>query len=170
MVPLAFLDDPTEITGLAPDASGSDVYILHDHHTQWELHAIHLPALDLETVITSSEPLSQLTIGADPHSAVALQVGTCSFQGRTRVLEWATDAVGRGTPLEDMSTTPVGWLDPETLVIAARHGCSGPVDVWVATSSGHVQQVLASVDVVSVRAAVTSFGELPNDINSDAEY
>lgn len=80
-----------------------------------------------------------------------------------------TSGIFEGTRLAALSTSPIGWLDAVHLVVAARPtGRSGPADVWIVDGSGLAQQVLAAVDVVSVRSVEASFGELPDNINSQA--
>ncbi len=167
---VATLDDSTtRITELAPDASGALLYAIHDEGSKWDIHEIEFPSLHLGSVLESSEPLSHLTIGVDQGSAIAARQGTCTGATRTVAANWSIQDVGAGTPLAALSTSPIGWLDHNHLVVAARSsGCAGPADVWVVDASGQAQQVLSAVDAVSVRSAVTSFGELPGDINAQA--
>jgi hypothetical protein len=167
---VAVVNDPaTKITELAADVSGARLYLLHDEGTKWEIHSVVFPSLQLTTVFDSAQPLSRLTLGSGPDSPVAAQVGTCPGDTHTIVATWGTTTVGTGTPLASMSTAPIGWLDSDHLVVAARaHGCSGPASVWVARGDGSAQQVLTSVEDVAVRSVLGPFGELPGDINSQA--
>jgi hypothetical protein len=168
---VATLDDPsTNITGLAPDAGGTQLYVLHDEHTKWDVHLIQFPSLLLTTLYSSDVPTSHLVIGTTPGSPVAVQVGDCASSAtHTVVPQWSQDAIGAGTPLASASTSPIGFLDAHTVAVASRaSGCSGPVDVWAVNQDGTAVQLLAAVDSVAVRSAVTDFGELPADINAQA--
>ena len=69
-----------------------------------------------------------------------------------------------------LSTEPVGWIDSDHLVLSVRNtGCTGPSDLWVwniATSAA--TPLITGVDQAAIRSVLTSFGELPGDINSAA--
>jgi hypothetical protein len=169
--PIATLDDPTtKILELAPDVSGDHLSFLHDHGTMWEIHQLHFPDLVLQTVFQSNDPISRLTVSALPFSPLAMQVGDCAGPTHTEWVVGATPSVvGAGTALAALSTSPVGWLDNDHLVVTARaNGCSGPADVWVAGTDGAVRLVVPAVESVAVRSVVSSYGELPGDINAQA--
>ena len=166
---VATLDDPsTRITELASDISGQQLYIVHDHGSMWELHVIQFPGLALGTFFDTPEPISHLTVD-EISGNVAVQVGDCS--GITHVLapSWGLDPVAANSDLSALSTTPIGWLNSNQLVVAARPtGCTGPADIWVVDSSGSLHWVLSGVELASVRSKVGTFGELPDDINAQA--
>lgn len=166
---VATLDDPTtRITELAADVSGSQLYVIHDHGSFWEMHQISFPGLALGTLLDTPEPISHLTVDYAGGN-VAVQVGDCAATTRTIAPTWGPNPVGFGTDLADLSTTPIGWLDPDHLVVAARAGgCTGPTDVWVVERTGATHWVLSAIDTVSVRTKVATFGELPDDINAQA--
>jgi hypothetical protein len=166
---VATLDDPsTRITELASDISGTQLYVIHDHGSFWELHVIQFPGLSLGTFLDTPEPISHLTVD-DLSGNVAVQVGDCSTVTHVVAPSWGPNPVASGTDLAELSTTPIGWLNSNQLVVAARvTGCSGPADVWVVDASGSTHRVLTAVDAASVRAQVGTFGELPDDINAQA--
>ena len=101
-----------------------------------------------------------------------MRVGACT--GTTRSVIASSGQiieVGEGSALATMSTKTIGWLNTDRLVVAARaDGCPGPADVWIVGRDGNASTVWSSVDGIAVRATVTLFGEVPNDLNTDAEY
>ena len=171
--PIALLEDPaTAITEIVPDTDGTSVYFLHDHGSSFEVHQVLFPSLVINDLVNTTEPIAKLTVSSIPSGGLALRVGDCATL--TRTVAWQGGAlieIGAGTALAGQSTTPVGWLDSNHLVVAARaQGCSGPADVYVAEVNGTATMVAGGLDNISVRAAVTNFGEIPNDLNADAEY
>jgi hypothetical protein len=69
-----------------------------------------------------------------------------------------------------LSTEPVGWIDAQQLLVSARPaGCVGPSDLWIwNVATAAATPLVSGVDNAAVRAVLTSFGELPGDINSTA--
>ena len=168
---IAQLDTPaTTITEIGPDPSGSRVYFVHDHHNgTFHVHALDLPALTLTDVIEVASPIAKLTVGTTPSSAIAWRVGDCSGLTRTQVFN-AGVVVDQPAAFAALSTEPIGWLDPQQLVLSVRAtGCAGPSDLWIwniATSAA--TPLVTGVDNAAVRSVLATFGELPGDINSAA--
>jgi hypothetical protein len=168
---LARLDEPnTAITEIGADPSGSRVYFIHDHKNgTFHVHAIDLPDLTITDVLQVAEPVAKLTVNFVAGAALAVRVGDCSGLTRTQVFNGAT-AVEQPAAFAALSTEPIGWLDTQQIVLSARAtGCSGPSDLWIwniATSAA--TPLVGNVDAVAVRSVLTSFGELPGDINSAA--
>lgn len=170
---IALLDDPaTSITEIAADANGSLVYFTHDHGSFSHVHQVELPSLVITDVAKIDGPVDQLTISSEPQSGVAIRAGDCASATRTVAFRYGdTFEVGADTPLAGLSTAPIGWIDADRLVVAARiAGCDGPADLWIASLDGSATLIAGGVDNAAVRAAVTTFGELPEDLNADAEY
>ena len=168
---IAQLDQPaTVITEIGPDPSGSRVYFVHDHgNGTFHVHALDFPALTLTDITEATEPVAKLTIGTTPSAAIAWRIGACAGLARTQISNGGVVADQPGA-FAAMSTEPVGWLDPAQLIVAARPtGCTGPSDLWIwniATSAA--TPLIAGVDNAAVRSVLSTFGELPGDINSAA--
>lgn len=174
MRPVALLEHPDDaIVDMAFWTSGDRMLFVHDHGDSFELHTAVFPSLGLMDVTQYDRPVGDLRIGTDPFSWAAYRVGDCSGVTSVMVYPWA-DAprdLAAGTPLAERSVRPVGWTDLGHLIVESRAtGCDGPADVWVLGADGSAQQVLAGVEHVAVRDVVRSAGELPNDLNTDAEY
>jgi hypothetical protein len=119
-----------------------------------------------------------------PGSRIAFRAGSCSGTVRTMVSDLgvagAIDVSSEQANLRlqgaeamiGQSVEPVGWIDADRLVVAARpSGCTGPADIWLldlATPDLSGRQVLAGVEFVAVRSVVTAYGEVPDDINAQA--
>ncbi len=168
---IAQLDAPaTAITEIGPDPSGSRVYFVHDHHNgTFHVHALDLPALTLTDVIEVASPIARLTVGTTPSSAIAWRVGDCSGLTRTQVFN-AGAVVDQPAAFAALSTEPIGWLDPQQLVLSVRAtGCAGPSDLWIWNiTTSAATPLVTGVDNAAVRSVLTTFGELPGDINSAA--
>jgi hypothetical protein len=168
---IAQLDQPdTVISEIAPDPSGTRVYFVHDHgNGSFHIHALDFPGLVLTDVVQTAEPVAKLTVGTVGAGAIAWRIGACAGLTRTQITG-ATGATDQPAAFATLSTEPVGWLDPQQLVLSVRAtGCSGPSDLWiwnVATSAA--TPLINGVDSVAIRAVLTSFGELPGDINNAA--
>jgi hypothetical protein len=168
---IAQLDTPsTRITEIGPDPSGSRVYFVHDHgNGTFHVHALDLPALTLTDVVEVASPIAKLTVGTTPSSAIGWRVGDCSGLTRTQVFNSGA-VVDQPAAFAALSTEPVGWLDPQQLVLSVRAtGCAGPSDLWIwniATSAA--APLVSGVDTAAVRSVLATFGELPGDINSAA--
>jgi hypothetical protein len=168
---LARLDEPnTAITEIGADPSGSRVYFIHDHKNgTFHVHAIDLPDLTITDVLQVAEPVAKLTVNFVAGAALAVRVGDCSGLTRTQVFN-GTAAVDQPAAFAALSTEPIGWLDTQQIVLSTRAtGCSGPSDLWIwniATSAA--TPLVGNVDAVAIRSVLTSFGELPGDINSAA--
>jgi hypothetical protein len=168
---IAQLDQPgTVISEIAPDPSGTRVYFMHDHRNgSFHIHALDFPGLILTDVVQAAEPVAKLTVGTTGAGAVAWRIGECAGLTRTQITG-AAGATDQPAAFATLSTEPVGWLDPQQLVLSVRTtGCSGPSDLWiwnVATSAA--TPLVNGVDNVAIRSVLTSFGELPGDINSAA--
>ena len=168
---IAQLDQPsTVITEIAPDPSGAGIYFAHDHgNGTFHVHALEFPALTLTDVTVASEPIAKLSVGTTPGSGLAWRLGACT--GLTRTQFWNGSAVvDQPAAFATLSTAPVGWLDPQQLVMSVRAGgCTGPSDLWIwNTATSAATPLIAGVDNVAIRSVLTSFGELPGDINSAA--
>jgi hypothetical protein len=168
---IAQLDQPTTvITEIGPDPSGSRVYFLHDHgNGTFDVHALDLPALTLTDVTQVTEPIAKLTVGTTPSAAIAWRLGACSGLTRTQITG-AQGVVDQPAAFASLSTEPLGWLDAQQLVLSVRAtGCAGPSDLWLwNTATSAASPLINGVDTAAVRSVLTSFGELPNDINSAA--
>ena len=168
---IARLDEPnTVITEIAPDPSGSRVYFIHDHRNgTFHLHALDLPGLTITDVATVAEPVAKLTVSSAAGAAIAARLGDCAGLTHTQVYD-AAAAVDQPAAFAALSTEPIGWLDAQQLVLSARaSGCAGPSDLWIwniATSAA--TPLISGVDAAAIRSVLTSFGELPGDINSAA--
>ncbi len=168
---IAQLDQPsTVITEIAPDTSGSRVYFVHDHRNgTFHVHALDLPALVLTDVIQATEPVAKLTVGTTANSAIAWRLGDCSALTRTQIAS-AGVVADQPAAFAALSTEPVGWLDPQQLVLSVRPtGCAGPSDLWVYNIvSLAASPLVTGVDNAAIRSVLTSFGELPGDISNTA--
>ncbi len=168
---IARLDDPAMLlTEIGPDPSGSRVYFVHDHRNgTFHVHALDFPALALTDVIQVVEPVAALTVGTTPNAAIAWRLGDCAGLTRAQVFSSAA-VVDQPAAFAALSTEPIGWLDAQQLVLSARAtGCTGPSDLWIwniTTSSA--TPLVNGVDSAAVRSILPSFGELPDDINSEA--
>jgi hypothetical protein len=168
---IAQLDQPTTvITEIDPDPSGSRVYFVHDHgNGTFHVHALDLPALTLTDMTQATEPVAKLTVGATAAAAIGWRLGACTGLTRTQISN-AGAVVDQPAEFAALSTEPIGWLDAQQLVISVRStGCAGPSDLWVwniVTSAA--TPLITGVDNAAIRSVLTSFGELPNDINNAA--
>jgi len=158
------------ITEIAADPSGSRVYFIHDHKDgTFHVHAVDLPALTLTDVVEIAEPIAKLTINFVASAALAVRIGDCAGLTRTQAFN-AGAAIDQPAALATLSTEPIGWLDARQLVLSTRPtGCAGPSDLWIwniATSAA--TPLVGNVDTAAIRSVLTSFGELPGDINSAA--
>ena len=168
---VAQLDQPTTaITEIDPDPSGTRVYFVHDHHNgAFHIHALDLPALTLTGIAQVTEPIAKVTVGTTPGAAVAWRIGACSGLTRSQISN-GTAVADQPAAFAAQSTEPVGWLDPQQLVVSVRAtGCTGPSDLWVWNiATAAATPLVTGVDNAAVRSVLTSFGELPNDINNAA--
>lgn len=169
---IAQLDQPnTVITEIAPDPSGSRVYFVHDHgNGSFHIHALDFPALVLTDVTQAAEPVAKLTVSTIGAGAIAWRIGACAGLTRTQITSAVSGATDQPTAFAALSTEPVGWLDPQQLVMSVRAGgCTGPSDLWIwNTATSAAAPLIAGVDNMAIRSVLTSFGELPGDINSAA--
>ncbi|MEP7115681.1 MAG: hypothetical protein ABI862_20620 [Ilumatobacteraceae bacterium] len=168
---IAQLDQPaTVITEIGPDPAGSRVYFVHDHRTgTFHVHALDFPALGLTDITQVTEPVAKLSVGTTANAAIAWRLGACSGLTRTQIAS-AGVVADQPTAFAALSTEPVGWLDAQQLVLAVRPtGCTGPSDLWIwNVVSSAATPLITGVDNASIRSVLTTFGELPGDINSDA--
>ncbi len=168
---IAQLDQPsTVIAEIAADPSGAGVYFVHDHgNGTFHVHALELPALTLTDLTVAPEPIAKLSVGTTPGSPIAWRIGACA--GLTRTQFWRGGAlVDQPAAFATLSTEPIGWLDPQQLVLSVRAtGCAGPSDLWIwNTATSAATPLVTGVENVAIRSVLTSFGELPGDINSAA--
>ena len=168
---IAQLDQPsTVITEIAPDSSGASVSFVHDHgNGMFHVHTLDLPSLVLTDLTMASEPIAKLSVGTTAGSPIAWRIGACA--GLTRTQFWNGGAlVDQPAAFATLSTEPVGWLDPQQLVVSVRgSGCTGPSDLWIwNTATSAAIPLISGVDNVAIRSVLTTFGELPGDINSAA--
>jgi len=168
---IAELDEPTTtITEIAPDPSGTRVYFVHDHHNgTFHIHALDMPGLTLTDITEVTEPIAKVTVGTTPGAALAWRIGACSGLTRSQISN-GTAVADQPAAFAAQSTEPVGWLDPQQLVLSVRAtGCTGPSDLWVwNVATAAATPLVTGVDNAAVRSILTSFGELPNDINNAA--
>jgi hypothetical protein len=168
---IAELDEPTTtITEIAPDPSGSRVYFVHDHHNgTFHIHALDMPALTLTDITAVTEPIAKVTVGTTPGAALAWRIGSCSGLTRSQISN-GTAVADQPAAFAAQSTEPVGWLDPQQLVLSVRaNGCTGPSDLWIwNVATAAATPLVTGVDNAAIRSVLTSFGELPNDINNAA--
>ena len=168
---VARLDQPsTVITEIAPDPSGSRVYFVHDHRNgTFHVHALDFPALALTDVVQATEPVAELAVGTTPNAAIAWRLGDCAALTRTQIANGGVVA-DQPAAFAALSTEPVGWLDPQQLVLAVRPtGCAGPADLWIWNIvSQAASPLVTGVDNAAIRSVLTSYGELPGDINNAA--
>lgn len=126
--------EDVKITELAMDAGGTTLYFVSAGVSSFQLHRLTFPELAMIDVSTEQSPISEVVTGPVT-GAVSWRVGLCNSVTRVRVLDDRIAEpvdVGEGTPLATLSLTPLGWLDANRLVVAARPlGCDGPADVWV---------------------------------------
>lgn len=125
---------PVTVTELGADAAGDVLYFIVDNGTSFRVDQLGFADLSVTELATEQSPIVELTTGPTPRT-VAWTVGLCNSVTRTRVRDDRTATavdVGLGTPIEQLSLSPVGWLDGARLVVAARPlGCDGPADVWI---------------------------------------
>ena len=168
---VAQLDQPsTVITEIGPDPSGTRVYFVHDHgNGSFHIHALDFPALTLTDVTQAAAPIAKLRVGTTPGSPIAWRLGDCGGLTRTQMSNGGA-GIDQPTAFATLSTEPVGWLDPQQLVLSVRAtGCTGPSDLWIWNiASSAATPLVTGVDNVAVRSVLGSFGELPGDINSAA--
>ena len=168
---IAQLDQPTTaITEIEPDPSGSRVYFVHDHRNgTFHVHALDLPELTLTDVTQAIEPIGKLTVGTTPNAPIAWRLGACT--GLTRTQQFNSVAVvDQPAAFAALSTEPLGWLDSQQMVLSVRAtGCSGPSDLWIWNIvSSAATPLVTGVDAAAIRSVLTTFGELPGDINNAA--
>lgn len=168
---IAQLDQPTTaITEIHPDPSGSRVYFVHDHrNATFHVHALDLPGLTLTDITQGTEPIAKVAVGTTAGAAVAWRIGECSGLTRSQISN-GTAVADQPAAFAAQSTAPVGWLDPQQLVLSVRAtGCSGPSDLWIwNVATAAATPLITGVDNAAIRSVLTSFGELPGDINNAA--
>jgi hypothetical protein len=168
---IAQLDQPTTvITEIGADPSGTRVYFVHDHRNgTFHVHALDVPGLALTDVTQVTEPVAKLTVGTTPSAAIAWRLGACSGLTRTQIASGGVVA-DQPAAFAALSTEPLGWLDPQQLVLSVRPtGCTGPSDLWVWNIvSLAASPLVTGVDNAAVRSVLSTFGELPGDISNAA--
>lgn len=135
-----------------------------------------LPELTLARVLDVRVPLAALTQSAS--GALAVHVGACDDRTTTQIFTGGTmvDVTMSGT-LATKSTTPVGWLDANRLIVLARdRGCEGPGDLWqINLANTDAPELLVSaVDRVAIRQGPVSAAPIagnlaPNPTPADLE-
>jgi hypothetical protein len=167
---IAEFDEPaTSITEIAPDPSGARVYFVHDHHNgTFDVQALDMPALSLIDVTQAVEPIAEVTVGVAANAPIAWRVGACTGLTRTQLFN-SVAVVDQPAVFAALSTEPVGWLDPQQLVLSVRPGgCTGPSDLWIWNIvSSAATPLVTGVGTAAVRSVLTSFGELPGQVNGD---
>ena len=143
---------------------------MHDHRNgTFHVHALDFPALALTDLVQATEPVAALTVGRAANAPIAWRIGDCSGLTRTQIAN-ADAVVDQPAVFAPMSTEPVGWLDAQQLVLSARPtACAGPSDLWIWNiATAAASPLVTGVDTVAIRSVLPSFGELPDDINSQA--
>ncbi|MEP7202855.1 MAG: hypothetical protein ABI894_09610 [Ilumatobacteraceae bacterium] len=168
---IAQLDQPsTAITEIKPDPSGSRVFFVHDHGTGTShIHSLDMPTLTLTDVTQTVEPVAALTVGTTANAPIAWRVGACT--GLTRTQQFNSVAVvDQPAAFAALSTEPLGWLDPQQLVLSVRAtGCTGQSDLWIWNIvSSAATPLVTGVDTAAIRSVLATFGEMPGDINNAA--
>ena len=153
--PLLTAGAGTQITEIAADAEGDDVYLVSETAGGYAVHRLHLSDLTVLELSTEPAPAGRLTVGP-PGGTAAWRVGLCNSVTELRVRDdrsGSTRPIGEATPFQGLSVAPVGWLDAARLVLTARPiGCDGPADVWIWNLlDGSAALVTKNVEFVAVR-------------------
>ncbi len=116
-----------------------------------------------------TEPVAKLTVGSNANAPIAWRLGDCSALTRTQISS-AGVVADQPAAFAALSTEPLGWLDAQQLVLSVRPtGCAGPSDLWIwNVVSLAASPLVTGVDNAAVRSVLSSFGELPGDINNAA--
>ena len=123
----------------------------------------------LTDVTQTVEPIAKLTVGSAASAPIAWRLGACT--GLTRTQQFNSVAVvDQPAAFAALSTEPLGWLDPQQLVLSVRAtGCTGPSDLWIWNIvSSAATPLVTGVDTAAIRSVLAAFGELPGDINNAA--
>lgn len=149
-----------EVTEMAADAGGAMLYYITSSAISFELHGLSFPGLEPTDITSAQAPMSDLTTGPVT-GATAWKVGLCNSVTSVSVLDDRVRdplVVGEGTPIASLSLGPVGWLDVNRLVVAARPlGCDGPADVWIWNRLDNTATlVVSAVEFPTVRTVAQS--------------
>ena len=146
------------------------MYFVHDHHNgTFHIHALDMPGLTLTDITEVTEPIAKVSVGTTPGAALAWRIGACSGLTRSQISN-GTAVADQPAVFAAQSTEPVGWLDPQQW----RYRCEQPAAQARATCGSGTsplrqrRPLVAGVDNAAIRSVLTSFGELPNDINNAA--
>jgi hypothetical protein len=154
--PIVRVDDADiSVTELAMDADGASLLFVTGDTSSFSLRRVTFPELAIAALTTEQSPIAELVTGPVT-GAAAWRVGLCNSVTDVRVLDdRVADPidVGDGTPIATLSLSPLGWLDVNRLVVAARPlGCDGPADVWIWNRLDNAATlVVKAVDFPSVR-------------------
>jgi hypothetical protein len=162
--PLLTAGAGTQITEIAADAEGDDVYLVAESNGGFAVHRLHLTDLTVVELAAEPAPARRLTVGP-PGGTAAWRVGLCNSVTELHVRDdrgGATRIVGEATPFQGLSLAPVGWLDPARLVLTARPiGCDGPADVWIWNLlDGGAALITKNVQYAAVRIPFTGGARL----------
>lgn len=166
--PLLTLSNPDEqITELAVDDAGDVVYFITDNGVQFRVHQLSLATLTTGELDVEQAPIALLVAGP-AWRTVAWRVGLCNDLTQTVVRDDRSGTaltVGIDTPLEDLSLSPIGWLDATRLVVASRTlGCDGPADVWIWNLlDGSATLLVKTVEMPATRTPAEPSGPLAID-------
>jgi hypothetical protein len=159
------------ITAIGPDPSGTIVYYADDHaNGTFHVHAVDLTNHAVTNVATLTEPATKLTMNTVGSAPIAYRIGDCGGVTRTQVANAGT-ATDQPAAFAGMSTTPVGWIDAQQLLLAVRpKGCDGPSDLWLWNITTTVASPLVNTVISSaVRAVMTKWGPMPGDPGGPGE-
>ncbi|HQV57774.1 MAG TPA: hypothetical protein PKV27_07160 [Ilumatobacteraceae bacterium] len=145
--------DGAAITEISSSSSGDQIGFVATVGERFELFIGRLPELTLARVLDVQTPLAALTQSAS--GALAVRVGACAGRTTTQMYAGGTMVdVSASGALANRSTSPVGWLDANRLIVIARDtGCEGSGDLWaVNVANPNLPQLLVSaVDRVAIR-------------------
>ena len=105
-----------------------------------------------------------------PNAPIAWRLGDCSATDPHTEFDSGGVVADQPAAFAALSTEPVGWLDPQQLVLSVRPtGCAGPSDLWIWNIvSSAASPLVTGVDNAAIRSVLASFGELPGDISNAA--
>jgi hypothetical protein len=159
------------VTAIGPDPSGSVVYFVDDHADgTFHVHAVDLATSTVSDVVLLPEPITKLVVGTSAAAPIAYRIGDCGGATRTQVAHNGS-TVDQPAAFAGLSTTPVGWLDAQQLLLSVQpKGCDGPSDLWLWNITTTVASPLVNTVISSaVRSVLTEWGPMPGDAGGTGE-